>query len=225
MPSPADVLPLSTVRLIVSIAIGLSSKENILSKGPVVAPQHIAQAHHLSQMRVAERPKPSTDSADSAPATPVKKSVADKIAELKKRRDLSDKEDMFVSRILQPGKFNVSFLFSSSRVLTISPDLLQKTSFSDVVIDPQVKGSLRSIISLPLLHPEQFRTGVLSSESLSGILLYGPPGTGKTLLCRSLAVDFDVPMIIVQPSDVFEKYLGESEKMAKAVLVSPIIYW
>ncbi len=94
-----------------------------------------------------------------------------------------------------------------------------------MVIDPQVKESLRSIISLPLLHPEQFSTGVLSSESLSGILLYGPPGTGKTLLCRSLAVDFDVPMIIVQQRDVFEKYLGESEKMAKAVFVSPMVYW
>ena len=106
-------------------------------------------------------------------------------------------------------------------MLTAFPDLLQKTSFSDVVIDPQVKETLRSIISLPLLHPHHFSSGILANEALSGILLYGPPGTGKTLVCRALAVDFGVPMIIVQPSDVLDKYYGESEKMAAAVFVSP----
>ena len=129
MPSPAAVLPLSTVRLIASIAIGLSSKESISSEAPVVAPQHIEQAHHLSQMTVAERPKTSTDSADSAPATPVKKSVADKIAELKKRRDLSDKEDMFVSRILQPGEFSLLFVFHQSRINNVTRSLAENEFF------------------------------------------------------------------------------------------------
>ncbi|KJA27796.1 hypothetical protein HYPSUDRAFT_51759 [Hypholoma sublateritium FD-334 SS-4] len=192
-PNLAAVLPLSAVHLTASIAIGLWSRDNISSEASVVAPHHISQAHHLSQ--AVGRSKTSRD-----PTNPVKKSVSDRIAELK-NSNLSDKEEMFVSRILQP-------------------DLLQKTSFSDVVIDPQAKETLRSIISLPLLHPQQFSTGILANEALSGILLYGPPGTGKTMICRALAVDFGVPMIIVQPSDIFEKYLGESEKMAKAVFLT-----
>lgn len=40
------------------------------------------------------------------------------------------------------------------------------------------------------------------------------------MVCRALAADFDVPMLLVQPSDIFDKYLGESEKLAKAVFVS-----
>ncbi|KAF8225686.1 AAA-domain-containing protein, partial [Tricholoma matsutake] len=76
---------------------------------------------------------------------------------------------------------------------------------------------LQSIISLHLLHPRHFNTGILANESLSGILLYGPPGTGKTMVCRALAHEFGIPMLLVKPSDIFDMFVGESEKHARAV--------
>jgi ATPase family associated with various cellular activities (AAA) len=102
----------------------------------------------------------------------------------------------------------------------IVPESLKKTAFGDVVIDPLVVHTLQSIISLPLLHPHHFDAGILANESLSGILLYGPPGTGKTMVCRALAHEFGIPMLLVNPSDIFDKYLGESDKRARAVFVS-----
>ncbi|KAK7062839.1 hypothetical protein VNI00_000334 [Paramarasmius palmivorus] len=91
------------------------------------------------------------------------------------------------------------------------------TAFQDVCLDRGVIENLRSIVSLPLLYPQQFKTGILSRESLSGALLYGPPGTGKTMVCRALACESGARMLLVKPSDVFNMYVGESEKYAKAV--------
>ncbi|KJA27798.1 hypothetical protein HYPSUDRAFT_197956 [Hypholoma sublateritium FD-334 SS-4] len=199
---PSTVLCLLAVRLTTSIAIGLSSAENASSDAPVLlAPHHISRAYRLSQMTC--KPNTLTNCADPAePAPPsrsvMEKSAAERIAAVSNKPDLKDKEKMFISRILKPER-------------------LQKTTFADVVIDPRVKETLRSIISLPLLHPEQFSTGILATEALSGILLYGPPGTGKTLICRALALDFGVPMLLVRPSDVMNLYVGESEKLVKAL--------
>lgn len=72
---------------------------------------------------------------------------------------------------------------------------------------------------LPIRHPQYFKTGILAKEALSGALLYGPPGTGKTMVCRALARECGARMLLIKPSDVFDKYVGESEKLAKSIFV------
>jgi len=87
------------------------------------------------------------------------------------------------------------------------------TRFEDVCIEPKIIEGVRTIISLPLMHPAAFATGVLSREGLSGILLYGPPGTGKTMLCRAIAKECNVRMLLIAPSDVENCWVGETEKL------------
>ncbi|KAK7039194.1 hypothetical protein VNI00_010099 [Paramarasmius palmivorus] len=91
------------------------------------------------------------------------------------------------------------------------------TSFTDVILDDKIKQGLRSIVSLPLLYPHHFSSGILAREAISGALLYGPPGTGKTMVCRALACESGARMLLIKPSDILEKYVGESEKLAEAV--------
>jgi SpoVK/Ycf46/Vps4 family AAA+-type ATPase len=93
-------------------------------------------------------------------------------------------------------------------------------TFDDVCADPKVVEALRNMVSLPLLFPEQFEYGVLARQGLGGILLYGPPGTGKTTLCRALAYECGAQMLILKPSDIFNRWAGESEKLASAVFVN-----
>ncbi len=48
-----------------------------------------------------------------------------------------------------------------------------------------------------------------------GLLLYGPPGTGKTLLAKAIANEIDAFFISMTPSQLQNKYVGESEKKVR----------
>ncbi|ESK96837.1 hypothetical protein Moror_6415 [Moniliophthora roreri MCA 2997] len=91
------------------------------------------------------------------------------------------------------------------------------TTFSHVHLPQHTIDSVRSIVSLPLLHPKAFQHGVLKEYGMNGCLLFGPPGTGKTLVVRALAKEAGCRMMVISPSDVMDMYIGEGEKLVKAV--------
>ncbi|KAF8636457.1 hypothetical protein AX17_003273 [Amanita inopinata Kibby_2008] len=91
------------------------------------------------------------------------------------------------------------------------------TSFSQVYLPAHTIDSVRTIVSLPLLHPQAFRQGILKEHGMTGCLLFGPPGTGKTLVIRALAKEAGCRMMMISPSDVMDMYVGEGEKLVKAV--------
>jgi len=100
------------------------------------------------------------------------------------------------------------------------PSANLETTFNDVCIPGKIKDSLRTTVSLPLLHPSAFKFGILGRETIGGVLLYGPPGTGKTMVCRALARECGARMLQLKPSDIMDSYVGESEKLVKSVFVS-----
>ncbi|KAJ8520421.1 hypothetical protein ONZ45_g2750 [Pleurotus djamor] len=91
------------------------------------------------------------------------------------------------------------------------------TSFSQVHLPPHTIDSVRTIVSLPLLYPSAFQQGILKDHAMTGCLLFGPPGTGKTLVVRALAKEAGCRMMVISPSDVMDMYVGEGEKLVKAV--------
>lgn len=78
------------------------------------------------------------------------------------------------------------------------------TTFSQVHLPAHTIDSVRTIVSLPLLHPQAFQYGILKEHGMSGCLLFGPPGTGKTLVVRALAKEAGCRMMVVSPSDVMD---------------------
>ncbi|KAF8251679.1 AAA-domain-containing protein [Wilcoxina mikolae CBS 423.85] len=90
-------------------------------------------------------------------------------------------------------------------------------SFSDVHVDRSVIENLERLTALALLRPDAFTYGVLRNNRVGGALLYGPSGTGKTLLARALAKQAGVTMLQVSGADVLQEYVGEGEKVARAI--------
>ncbi|KAF8321679.1 AAA-domain-containing protein [Clavulina sp. PMI_390] len=91
------------------------------------------------------------------------------------------------------------------------------TSFKSVHLPPSTIDAVRTMVSLPLLYPQAFSTGILKTHAMEGALLFGPPGTGKTLLARAIARESGARMMIIKPSDVMDMYVGEGEKLVRSV--------
>lgn len=75
---------------------------------------------------------------------------------------------------------------------------LSSTKFSDVHLPDKTLDAVRTLVSLPLIHPRAFAKGILKDHMTGGALLFGPPGTGKTLLARAVARESGARMLAIQ---------------------------
>jgi SpoVK/Ycf46/Vps4 family AAA+-type ATPase len=63
-----------------------------------------------------------------------------------------------------------------------------------------------------------------------GILLLGVQGCGKSMCAKAIAKEWELPLIRLDPSNLYNKYFGESEKNLKratrtAETMAPIVLW
>ena len=79
----------------------------------------------------------------------------------------------------------------------------------------KVKSQLKEAVEAPLRHPEVFQE--MGIRAPKGVLLFGPPGTGKTLLAKAVATESEANFISVRGPEIFNKYVGESEKAVREI--------
>lgn len=63
-----------------------------------------------------------------------------------------------------------------------------------------------------------------------GVLLLGVPGCGKSLFAKAVAAEWGLPLLKLDPANLYDKYIGDSEKnfkraMRTAERMAPIVLW
>ncbi|MBK7907521.1 MAG: AAA family ATPase [Gemmatimonadetes bacterium] len=63
-----------------------------------------------------------------------------------------------------------------------------------------------------------------------GVLLLGVPGCGKSLAAKAVASEWGLPLLKLDPANLYDKYIGDSEKnfkraMRTAERLAPIVLW
>ncbi len=63
-----------------------------------------------------------------------------------------------------------------------------------------------------------------------GLLLTGVPGCGKSLSAKAVATEWKLPLLRLDPSNLYNKYIGESERnfkraMKAAERMAPVVLW
>ncbi|KAI0647163.1 AAA-domain-containing protein [Trametes meyenii] len=136
--------------------------------------------------------------------------------EEEERPEVEDEAD--VDEIIEKLRRNPDLDEHEQRLLGCIVDTASiTTTFNQVHLPAHTIDSIRTMVSLPLLHPGAFQQGILKEHSMTGCLLFGPPGTGKTLVVRALAKEAGCRMLVVSPSDIMDMYVGEGEKLVRAV--------
>jgi SpoVK/Ycf46/Vps4 family AAA+-type ATPase len=63
-----------------------------------------------------------------------------------------------------------------------------------------------------------------------GVLLLGVPGCGKSLAAKAVASEWRLPLLKLDPSNLYNKYIGESESNFKRAIraaerMAPVVLW
>ena len=79
-----------------------------------------------------------------------------------------------------------------------------------------------------IVNPEKAKEFGLTFPK--GVLLLGVPGCGKSLCAKAVATEWGLPLLKLDPSNIYNKYIGETEKnfkraMKTAEKISPVILW
>ncbi|XP_003741894.1 ATPase family protein 2 homolog [Galendromus occidentalis] len=90
---------------------------------------------------------------------------------------------------------------------------IPKVNWKDIGGMEDVKKRFRQCVEWPILHKEAFQRFKIKPPS--GLLMYGPPGCSKTMIARALATESSLNFLAVNGSELFSKWVGDSEKAVR----------
>ncbi|XP_014242027.1 spermatogenesis-associated protein 5 isoform X2 [Cimex lectularius] len=87
---------------------------------------------------------------------------------------------------------------------------IPNVKWSDIGGQEDLKLKLQQSVEWPIKYPDSFKR--LGIKPPRGVLMFGPPGCSKTLVAKALATETALNFLSVKGSDIFSKWVGESER-------------
>jgi SpoVK/Ycf46/Vps4 family AAA+-type ATPase len=129
------------------------------------------------------------------------------------------------------GAADIQHVIDAKREVVEREGLLEyypaEAHMSDIADLRSLKGWLakrRAVVQSPERAQE------FGLEFPRGVLLLGVPGCGKSLSAKAVAAEWGLPLLKLDPSNLYNKYIGESEgnfkrAMRAAERMAPVILW
>lgn len=92
---------------------------------------------------------------------------------------------------------------------------MPKVKWDDIGGQKELKRKLYEMVELPLRESDKFKK--IGIRAPRGVLLYGPPGCSKTMAAKALATESGLNFLAIKGPELFDKYVGESERKIRAV--------
>jgi hypothetical protein len=147
---------------------------------------------------------------------------------------LADAERLLQQAVLRDGVLgpdDVPYVRSEKAELLNADGILELISSHPGTLDEV--GGMDHLKSWLHIRGAAFRSGRGKAEGLDpprGMLLTGIPGCGKSLIAKALANSWDRPLVLLDPSRLYGKYVGESEQRMQSALetvgaMAPAVLW
>jgi len=147
---------------------------------------------------------------------------------------LTEAEKILTKAIIEDGRLDaddISLVIVEKKAIVEREGLLEFTPADRDMHDIADLASLKSWLAKRkgiITDPEGAAQAGLTFPK--GILLLGVPGSGKSLCAKAVAAEWGLPLIKMDPSRLYNKYVGESEKnfrraMEAAERLSPVVLW
>jgi len=88
-------------------------------------------------------------------------------------------------------------------------------SFDDVAGLSEVKQLVTDRIIKPMKNPGLYEQ--MGLKAGTGVMMFGLPGTGKTTIAKAIAHETGAAFFAVDSANIFNKFVGDSEKMVKSL--------
>lgn len=147
---------------------------------------------------------------------------------------LLEAEKILTKAIIEDGRLtaeDIRFVIEAKKAVVEREGLLEyypvEQSMANVADLATLKGWLAKRKNV-VAHPVKAQEFGLSFPR--GVLLLGVPGCGKSLSAKAVATEWGLPLLKFDTSNLYNKYIGESEKNFKRAIraaerMAPVVLW
>jgi hypothetical protein len=147
---------------------------------------------------------------------------------------LIEAEKILTKAIIEDGKLSpedIQKVIEAKKTIIERDGLLEYFPVKESMADIANMASLKAwLVKRKSIITEPDRAKDYGLPFPKGILLLGIPGSGKSLCAKAVAMEWNLPLLRMDPSGLYNKYIGESEKnfkraMETAEKMSPVVLW